>query len=167
MNNNTCLNINVIYDKKAEESSLPIRKAAAIVVRNNQNKVLIVRRSNVVEEFKGVWSFPSVFIADNDDNIPKTLTERLENWLVLKVGHTKMIGKRMGIRPDWHLLMHLFLAEKFNDPVIHTDKYNAIKWVDGQEYFSRFRYDKLGECTKAYLDYAQRNQGDMNSIGVN
>ena len=153
MNQEPMNNIEVIYDPRSLTSSLPIRKAAAIAVSNNDQKVLIVRRSNIVEEFKGVWSFPSVFIEDDDDDILGTITKRLMDWLALEIIDVKLAGKRMGIRPKWRLLMHLFVARNLNEPVIQTEKYDAFNWVDGQVFFSQFRYNRLGECTKAYLDY--------------
>lgn len=149
--------IEIVYDPRTLESDLPIRKAAALTVCNTEGKVLIVRRSQIVDEFKGAWSLPSSFIDTNDENIAKTIQERLRSWLDLEVVDICLIGKRMGIRPKWRLLMHLFLAESTAEPSLQTDKYDSYKWVDGVDYFSQFRYEKLGECTKAYLDY-------MNSI---
>lgn len=150
---NKQIEIGTAYDPKALTSTLPIRKAAALVVHSANNKVLVVRRSQIVDEFKGVWSLPSSFIDNHDENIAITIQERLKLWLDLDITNMRLVGKRMGIRPRWRLLMYLFLAESINEPAIQTNKYDAFKWVMGPEYFSQFNNKKLGECTKAYLDY--------------
>lgn len=150
--------IEVVYDPMALKSQLPVRNAAAMVVYNQEGKVLIVRRGLQVDEFKGAWSLPSSFIETHDENIAKTLQEKLQSWLSIEVANIRLIGKRMGIRPKWRLLMHLYLADIVNDPIIQTPKYDAFRWVDGLGYFSGFQYDKMGECTKAYLDHLNSTQ---------
>ncbi len=154
-NNTQFGRIETIYDPRAADSTLPIRKAAAIAISNEQGQVLIVRRSNVVDEFKGAWSFPSTFVSDSED-VWKKLQDRLKEWLSLQVSDVQLIGKQMGIRPQWRLLMHLFLAKCINDPVIQTVKYDSFQWVNGTEFFSQFQLDGLGECAKAYLDYEKK-----------
>jgi ADP-ribose pyrophosphatase YjhB (NUDIX family) len=147
--------IPVIYDHRAQDSALPIQRAAAVVVYHHSNQVLLARRSSSVDEFKGVWSFPSSFIPNTepDERIPEILTSKLKEWFGLEISALELIGKRMGIRPQWRLLMFLYRAEAQSDPVLQTPKYDLVRWVAGGKYFSQFEFEALGECAKTYLDY--------------
>lgn len=153
----------IIFDINTKKSTLAIRNAAAIVIYNKQGKVFLARRSQIVEEFKGVWSLPSKFIENNNTKkqMEDVLKLHLHQWFKIEISNISMIGRRMALRPKWKLLMHLFKADLINTASLSTNKYDLIDWVDGKTYFSQFNYSSLGDCAKSYLDYLGR--GDINS----
>jgi hypothetical protein len=70
--------IPLLYDSKAIHSKLPITRAIAIVITNPSGLVMMLKRSDKVDEFKGAWSFPSTFIPkdiDDDQSISFLLEE--------------------------------------------------------------------------------------------
>ena len=99
MSDDVSENVLITYDLKAQVSLLPIRRAAEIAICNRERQVLLVRRSNEVDEFKGTWSFPSTFIEDtvDDNHIHNVLRACLERWLALSTNDTRLV-RRPAIR---------------------------------------------------------------------
>ena len=112
-------------------------------------------RSQIVGEFKGVWSLPSKFIPEmvNEQQMAKILLQCLQEWFSISVSDIELVGRRMGLRKEWKLLMHLFKTQINFIPKLSTDKYDDIQWVDGSNFFAQYNYDSLGDCAKAYLYY--------------
>lgn len=142
-------------DPEASGSNLPIRRSAAIAIANPDGQVLMLKRSEWVDEFKGVWSFPSTFVTNNiqDDQLVSFLLERIAGWMDLHVENIVLVARRMGIRPRWRLLMHLYTGFSRTAPILHSEKYESYQWVDGERFLSQFEYVRLGECAKSYLDF--------------
>ena len=145
----------IVYASDVTESTLPVRSAAAIVIYNEERKILLAKRSQFVGEFKGVWSLPSKFIPEkvNENQTAKILSQSLQEWFSIPLDETALVGRRMALRKEWRLLMHLFKTQINFTPKLSTDKYEDLKWVDGTTFFSQYNYDTLGDCAKAYLHY--------------
>jgi hypothetical protein len=139
------------------DGPLPIRHAAAIVVHDVKGLVLIGRRNHALEEFGGVWSFPSIFVEQEAD-CASTLAARLDEWFAMRVANMRPAGQLLGMRPRWRLMMHLFTADAINGPVLRTEKYDRIDWVDGVAFFGRLQPEKLGECARAYLAFVRNEK---------
>lgn len=148
--------IPLLYDSNAINSNLPITRAIAIVITNPDGLVMMLKRSQKVDEFKGAWSFPSTFIPSNidDDQSISFLLERIYGWMDINIENPHPIARRMGIRPKWRLLMFLYMGySNTTSPIIHSDKYESCQWVDGRNFLGQYEYSHLGDCAKSYLDF--------------
>jgi len=144
--------IKIFITPEAKNSKLPLKHAISIAIFNPQQEILIAIRSQNVGEFKGVWSLPSKFIEEKDNSL-ETLKYYINLWFKLEIKETKLIRKRIAIRPKWRLEMNLFLANTTKRPCLNTKKYDEVKWVKGVDYFSHFKYESLGDCAKSFLNY--------------
>jgi hypothetical protein len=148
--------IPLIYDSNAIHSNLPITRAIAIVITNPYGLVMMLKRSEKVDEFKGAWSFPSTFIpSDIDDGQSISyLLKRIYSWMDINIENPHQIARRMGLRPKWRLLMFLYMGFSTTiSPTLHSDKYDSYQWVDGGNFLGQYEYSQLGECAKSYLDF--------------
>lgn len=136
-------------------NNLPTRRVAAIAIFNSQNLVLMVQRSDKVDEFRRAWSFPSCFIDDDvaDNQIEAFLLSKIHNWLRVETHDVCLAIKRMGVRSRWNLLMHLYIGATSSTPSLQTEKYTDYRWLDGEKFLKQFDYASLGDCSKAYLEY--------------
>lgn len=134
---------------------LPLRRAAAVVISNPERQVLLARRTRLVDEYPGVWSFPSTFIdADTpDDQIQVVMAAKVDSWFGLKLPSVELLRVRRGMRAAWRLDMYLYGSVSWQIPLLRTAKYNAVQWVDGPVFFRQFNPSTLGDCSKAYLEY--------------
>ncbi len=147
--------IKIFVTPEAKNSKLPLKRAISVAIFNPQQKILIARRSQMVGEFKGVWSLPSKFIEENEDSL-EVLKFYIDLWFKLEIENIKLVGKRVALRPKWKLEMNLFVANSIKRPHLSTEKYDEIKWVKGVDYFSQFRFETLGDCSKSFLDYMRK-----------
>jgi hypothetical protein len=145
----------------AASSGLPLRLAAAVAISDPEGQVLLVRRGPMVDEFPGKWSFPSAFVdgGASHSEVPSILAGKIDSWLGLDLPSLKLLKIRDGVRPGWRLRMHLYGAVSKQTPRIQTPKYDAIMWVDGQVYFRHLEFAHLGDCSKAYLEYLDEQEG--------
>jgi hypothetical protein len=142
----------IVYEDVAGRSSLPVRSAAAVVIHNEARHVLIARRNISVEEFPGVWSFPSAYEYNGRDAVDRLCT-MVEEEFSLKLSGARLIARRMAARPRWRILMHLYLADYIGVPRISGKKYDCIRWIDGQHILAMPGAGKMGDCMKAYRDW--------------
>lgn len=144
----------------AASSGLPLRLAAAVVVSNPERQVLLARRSRMVDEYAGMWSFPSTFIDGGtpDGQIALILAGKVGSWLGLDLPSLELLKVRHGIRAAWRLRMYLYGAVSWQVPLLRTAKYDAVQWVDGPAFFRRFNPVILGDCSKAYLEYLDERE---------
>ena len=129
-----------------------IKCAAAVALHGAHDQILVARRSDAVDEFKGCWSLPSKFYPEGDSEI-KILSESLLKWFRIGSTDWKLIGERTAERPAWMLRMRVYSANAVGEAKLDSWKYDAVKWVDGEEFFGRSKYSELGDCAKTYLDF--------------
>jgi|SRR5450759_5124267 ADP-ribose pyrophosphatase YjhB (NUDIX family) len=139
---------------------LPLRLAAAVVISNPEHQVLLARRSRMVDEYAGMWSFPSSFIETGTpgDQIPRIMAGKVASWLGLSLPSLELLKVRDGIRAAWRLRMYLYGAVSLQAPLLLTAKYDAVRWVDGPAFFRHCDPVTLGDCSKAYLEYLDERE---------
>src|SRR5689334_675967 len=108
-------------------SELPVRNAAAVVLYDETRAVLIARRSPTLDEFPGVWSFPSVYERVGAP-LWESLAQMLGGELNLAVTAGRLVFRRGGLRPRWRIVMHLFEAYRASGPAVVGSKYDAVRW---------------------------------------
>ena len=147
-----------------DSSRLPLRRAAAVVISNRERQVLLARRNQMVEEFPGVWSFPSTFIdtVTPDRQIQVVMAGKVDSWFKLKLPSMDLLKIHHGIRPEWRLDMYLYGSVSSQIPLLRTAKYDAVQWVDGPVFFGQFNPISLGDCSKAYLEYLDERRRKIN-----
>ena len=134
---------------------MKVRRAVAVALHNNQGMILVARRSQLVDEFKGDWSLPSRFYESEQSDVV-TLQASLLDWFQIRSESWRLIGERLAKRPPWELSMRVYSAVALSEPALDGWKYDAAKWVNGRQFFGRADYSLLGDCAKTYLDHANK-----------
>jgi hypothetical protein len=147
----------IVYAPRTRASVLPVREAAAVVLLNEKAQVLTVRRSEALEQFPGSWSFPSVYRRPGQA-LFESLRSGLEEWLAIDIEEARLIARRMGLRADHRILMHLFETRLAGEPRLVSSKYAAWRWVDGRAFVEGIPDSAMGECTKAYRHFLAASQ---------
>lgn len=141
-------------------TGLPLRRAAAVVISNPEQQVFLARRSRMVDEYPGAWSFPSTFIdaSTPDGQIQVVMAGKVDSWFGLKLPSMELLKVHQGIRPAWRLDMYLYGSASWRIPLLGTAKYDAFQWVDGPVFFRQFNPITLGDCSKAYLEHLDERE---------
>ena len=103
------------------------------VIRND-NKFLIIKRSNKEVAFPGKWAFPGGK-AERGENIMQTLTREIEEEVGLQIDNSKEYLKDYTFeRPDGHNVIGLvFLVSAKSKDVILSNDFEDYKWIKHEE----------------------------------
>jgi len=144
--------VTIDVDDRVKGKHLPMKSAAAVVLRDRKDRVLLAQRG-ARREFPGFWSLPSTYQAEGEllvESMRRALAQRLD----IRVGDLRLVGRRLNAREDWRILMHLFEACFDGEPVLDPDKYVDSKWVDERVYLqndlSRTPDAEQGDCMLAW-----------------
>jgi ADP-ribose pyrophosphatase YjhB (NUDIX family) len=164
----------VVFGSKTDpKQRRETRLAAAVVIPNEEGEVLFAKRNL---RLGGVWSLPSTFMRDqNDQDALRRLQSNVRDALGIGINEIELIGKRMGNRGTWQLLMHLYFALSYtgvptDTGIIHEEtnmpKYTEFGFFDPVSFLlgqhaEGFRLNGAGDCTRSFAtvlhdgDYAK------------
>ena len=102
----------------------------------NNNKILIVKRSNKVRSMKGLWSGVSGIIENNEKPLDRAKIEIFEEIGIEKVILTKKIEKMIISSPHyknhrWEVFAFLFETEKIEVKLNWEN--SEFKWIRTEE----------------------------------
>ena len=144
----------LIIAADAERSTLPIRHAAAVVLHDERGLVLLAHRSQLVTEFRGVWSFPSAS-SDTATSARDDLTRGIDNWFGLTATNWQLCARRLALRPAWRLEMSLYIAGVAMPPQLLAPKYDQLRWAEVAKVLATIG-DGAGDCMLAFKEYIDR-----------
>jgi hypothetical protein len=147
----------LIVAPDAGDSELPIRHAAAVVVRDVDGRVFLAQRSQQVTEFRGVWSFPSAS-AGSAQAALDGLIEGLREWFGWTAEHWQLCARRLALRPAWRLEMSLYTASVAAPPRLLAAKYDQVRWTDPAKVIAGIN-EGAGDCMLAFKDHVERSSG--------
>jgi len=116
---------------------------AAIIIKNEKNEILFVKRAMSKRTLPGAWSPPSGTVEIGED-INKTAIREAKEELGILVTPIKIIAKKE--LPEFSVrLIFVLCAIQSGKPIIkEPDEIDRFEWIKFSDFFNRFSDDKIG-----------------------
>lgn len=145
-------------------SHLPKPRIHALIgVRFSHGKTFYVKRSSKMENYPNTWSLfsiqfePTSLDYKNVEQVQERMNlmslERL-NGAKLKVLNYLSSGTCSNNPIDKHVILHMYLLDMEEDPILNSDYYVDAEWLTPQEYQARSAEAPCGLCTRMWSDYS-------------
>lgn len=132
---------------------------AAIIIRNEHNEILFIKRSMKKKTLPGAWSFPSGTIEAGED-VRKTTVREANEELGVVVDMEKLLATND--LPEFSVRLHFVLCKiKNGEPSIkEPDEIDKIEWMKLSDFFKKFSDDQIGHG----LIWLRKNPEVWNSV---
>ncbi len=98
---------------------------ASVLVRNDKNEVLLVKRLN--EPGKNLWAFPGGKV-EADETVEETAVREVEEETNIQTELIKLLGAYDIIGEDYHFVTICYLGESKNSNIIYSAEVSDSKW---------------------------------------
>lgn len=135
---------------------------AAIVIRNDKNEILFVKRSMMKKTLPGIWSFPSGTVEEGESSFDTAVREAKEE-LNIDVKVERLISSCE--LPELNVKLDFILCSIFKGQLVILD-FNEIErfeWMSFNEFFNSFNDSEIGHG----LIWLRKNMellGDLNNV---
>jgi len=120
-----------------------MKKHIAIVIRNEINEILFIKRSMNKKTLPGAWSFPSGTVEDGEDINDTTIRESME-----ELGVEVEIEDTLAIKdlPEFSVKLIFILCKiKNGEPIIkEPEEIDKIEWMTFHDFFNSFDDTNIG-----------------------
>lgn len=120
-----------------------MKSHSAIVIRDDKNNILFIKRSETKSTLPGAWSFPSGTQEEGESIEETTVRESKEELGVdVKIESTLAINEL----PEFKVRLHFIVCTiSSGTPEIQEENEIAeIKWMSFKDFFSTFSDDEIG-----------------------
>ncbi len=125
----------------------------AIVIRNEHNHILFIKRSLNKKTLPGAWSFPSGTV-EKEEKIYDTAIREAQEELGITVSPERVFAKLNLEEFNVHLLFVLCMLKEGNPVIQARDEIDSFQWMSFPEFFHTFSDDYIGHG----LDWMRKNK---------
>jgi len=120
-----------------------MKEHTAIIIRNDDNNILFIKRSMNKKTLPGAWSFPSGTVEEGEHIYDTTIREAME-----ELGVDVEVEDTLAVRelPEFSVKLVFVLCKiKNGEPVINEpEEIDKIEWMKFHDFFDRFNDDNIG-----------------------
>jgi len=115
----------------------------AMIIRDNQNKLLFIKRSMMKKTLPGIWAFPTGTIEDGENVIRTAMRESNEELGVTISAEKILLTKDL---PELAVKIHFLLCRiKEGQPSIkQPEEIDRFEWMTIKEFFEKFSDSEIG-----------------------
>jgi 8-oxo-dGTP pyrophosphatase MutT (NUDIX family) len=116
---------------------------AAIMIRDNDGRILFIQRSMKKSTLPGAWSFPSGTVEEGEDVLLTAVRESMEE-LGIDVSPERVLSTLD--LPEFSARLHfvLCLIGEGEPSITEPDEIDAIEWMSMADFFEKFSDDEIG-----------------------
>jgi 8-oxo-dGTP diphosphatase len=120
-----------------------MKEHSAILIKNNNNEILFIKRSMNKKILPGAWSFPSGTVEEGEHIYDTTIREAMEE-LDLEIEIKDILATRE--LPEFSVrLIFVLCSIKNREPIIkEPQEIDKIKWMKFSDFFNKFSDDEIG-----------------------
>jgi len=120
-----------------------MKEHAAIVIKNENNDILFIKRSMNKKTLPGAWSFPSGTVEEGEHVHNTTVREAMEE-LGIDVGVEDILAVRE--LPEFSVKLIFVLCNiKSGEPIINqSNEIDKIEWMKFSDFFDKFSDEEIG-----------------------
>ena len=133
---------------------------AAIMIRDDDGRILFIQRSMKKKTLPGIWSFPSGTVEDGESILLTAVRESAEELGVDVLAERVLSTLDL---PEFSARLHFVLCSiKGGVPSIEElDEIDVIDWMSMENFFERFSDDEIGHG----LAWLRGNPGVWGELG--
>jgi len=126
----------------------------AIIIRNNERKILFIQRSLTKKTVPGMWAFPSGTIEKGESVTKTALRESLEE-LNMNISPSKILAELE--LPEFDVKLHFIecFSNGESPKIQQPEEIEKFEWMTFSEFFDRFSDNKIGHglvCLRSNQD---------------
>jgi mutator protein MutT len=120
-----------------------MKQHTAIVIKNEDNEILFIKRSMNKKTLPGAWSFPSGTVEEGEHVHNTTIREAMEE-LGIDVGVDDVLAVRE--LPEFSVkLIFVLCSIKNGEPVIKApEEIDRVEWMKFSDFFDAFSDEEIG-----------------------
>lgn len=120
-----------------------MKEHVAIVIKNENNETLFIKRSIKKKTLPGIWSFPSGTI-EKGEGINDTAIREANEELGINVGVEKLLATKD--LPELSVRLYFVLCRiKNGEPFIKgVEEIDKFEWMSFSDFFNRFSDNEIG-----------------------
>jgi mutator protein MutT len=120
-----------------------MKKHVAIVIKNEKNEILFIKRAMSKKTLPGAWSFPSGTVEIGEDINKTTIREAKEELNVLVIPIKIIAEKEL---PEFSVcLIFILCTIQSGKPIIKEPKeIDKFEWIKFSDFFDRFSDNEIG-----------------------
>ena len=120
-----------------------MKEHAAIIIMNDKNDVLFIKRSMNKKTLPGAWSFPSGTLEEGEYIHDTAIREAME-----ELGIDVEVEDTLAIRelPEFSVKLTFIICKiKNGEPsIMEPEEIEKIEWMKFRDFFNRFDDNKIG-----------------------
>jgi 8-oxo-dGTP diphosphatase len=120
-----------------------MKEHGVIVIKDDKNRILFVKRSLTKKILPGAWSFPSGTVEENE-NVLDTVKREAKEELGVEIIPCEIFGDVDLPEFSVKLIFVLCKIAGGNLSIISHDEIDKVEWMEFNEFFSKFKDDKIG-----------------------
>ncbi len=120
-----------------------MKEHVAIIIRNENNEILFVKRSLKKKTLPGAWSFPSGTIEEGED-IGKTLVREAMEELGVEVKSERVLAIQELPEFNVRLIFNLCKIVRGHASIKEPEEIDKIEWMSFTDFFKRFSDNEIG-----------------------
>ena len=120
-----------------------MKEHAAIVLKNEENKVLFIKRSIKKKTLPGIWAFPSGTIEEGED-IYDTIKREAHEELGVNVEPKNILAETELPEFSVKLIFVLCSVKSGELTIKEPDEINKFEWIKFSDFFDKFSDNEIG-----------------------
>jgi len=114
----------------------------AIVIKNEEGRILFIQRALTKKTLPGIWAFPSGTVEENENFLETAEREAFEELNLAVIPHQKFAELDL---PEFGARLHFVHCSTTNIPKIkQPEEIAKIEWMTSQDFFNRFSDEEIG-----------------------
>lgn len=122
---------------------MKMEKHIAIVIKDEDNKILFIQRSLKKKTLPGIWAFPSGTCEDNENAFDTAIREANEE-LGVEVIPKSIFAETNLSEFSVHLIFILCCIKQGEPKIMEPNEIDKINWMPLQDFFDRFSDNEIG-----------------------
>jgi 8-oxo-dGTP pyrophosphatase MutT (NUDIX family) len=139
-----------------------MKKHAVMVIKNEENKILFVKRSMKKKSLPGLWAFPSGTIKERED-INETLKRESLEELMIEISPKNIFAELELPELSSHLVFVHCEIKSGVPEIKEPDEIDRFEWMSFKEFFRNFTDDEIGHG----LRWLRKQENILESLSSN
>jgi len=120
-----------------------MKEHAALVLKNEENKVLFIKRSMKKKTLQGAWAFPSGTVEEGED-IYDTIKREAREELGVNVEPKNILTETELPEFSVKLIFVLCSIKSGELTIKEPDEINKFEWIKFSDFFDKFSDNEIG-----------------------